>query len=73
MSTFTPEWDGLPSEDDISAYLSTLGDDGPGTADRRHPYEPLPASDRPRPSWRDGPPIGPDAERAYLDEQDDCD
>lgn len=65
MSTFEPEWPGLPSEDDISAYLTTAG------CDLGHPYDTFPAQDRPRPDWRGGPHIGPNAERDYLDEQDD--
>ncbi|MET8866480.1 hypothetical protein ABZW11_26380 [Nonomuraea sp. NPDC004580] len=66
MSTFEPEWPGLPSEDEISEYLATAG------CDLGHPYDPFPATTKPkRPSWRGGPDIGPDAERTYLDEQDD--
>ncbi|MEV4174033.1 hypothetical protein [Nonomuraea sp. NPDC049709] len=64
MSTFTPEFEGLPSEDDISEYLATVSDR------HDHPYDPFPAQARPRPAWRGGPPIGPNAERDHLEEQD---
>lgn len=60
MSTFEPEFDGVPSEDEISEFLAGLGDDGPVNA-RRRPYDTFPASTRPRPDWRGG----------SLPEQDD--
>ncbi|MCK2219756.1 hypothetical protein MF672_039065 [Actinomadura sp. ATCC 31491] len=64
MSTFEPEWPGLPSEDEISEYLATAGCDDP--------YDPFPTSRRPRrPSWRGGPRLSHAEERDYLDEQDD--
>lgn len=66
MSTFEPEFPGLPSEDEISEFLAFAGGDG-----HTHPYDAFPATARPRPTWRGGPPIGPDAEREYFDQQDD--
>ncbi|MFI6793621.1 hypothetical protein ACIBG4_40455 [Nonomuraea sp. NPDC050383] len=65
MSTFTPEFDGLPSEDEISGYLASLADP------HEHPYDAFPAQARPRPTWRGGPPLSHADERAYRDEQDD--
>lgn len=67
MSTFYPEYEGLPSEDDISAFLAYAGGDD-GLA---HPYDDFPATNRPRPNWRGGPPLTHADERGYLDEQDD--
>ncbi|GAA3172900.1 hypothetical protein [Nonomuraea roseoviolacea] len=64
MSTFTP-FNGLPSEDEISEYLASLGDP------HQHPYDAFPAQARPRPTWRGGPRLSRADERAYRDEQDD--
>lgn len=63
MSTFEPEFPELPSEDAISAFLAAAGCDLD---------DPFPAT-RPRPDWRGGPPIGPDADREFFDSQDDRD
>jgi hypothetical protein len=60
----SPDWPGLPSEDDITTYLADIN---PGHAGR-HPY---PAERRTRPTWRGGPDIGHDADRDYFYEQDD--
>lgn len=66
MSTFEPEWPGLPTEDQISEYLANAGCD-----DLAHPYDTVPARPKRRIPWRGGPPLDPNSERAYFDEQDD--
>lgn len=75
MSSFTPEWDGLPSEDEISEYLAFAGCDLDDdlTPERTpkagaHPYT-APATG-PVP-WRGGPPLDHETELQYLREQDD--
>ncbi|NUW45594.1 hypothetical protein [Nonomuraea rhodomycinica] len=67
MSTFTPEYEGLPSEDEISEYLASLGDP------HEHPYDAFPAQARPRPTWRGGPRLDHEAELGYEDERRDRD
>lgn len=77
MSSFTPEWDGLPSEDEISEFLAFAGcdlEDEPDPEPRApragaHPYA-APATG-PTPSWRGGPPLDHETELAYRREQDD--
>lgn len=56
MSTFEPEWPGLPTEDQISEYLANAGCDD--------------LAQRPIP-WRGGPPLDPETELQYRREQDD--
>lgn len=65
MGLFRRDRDDLPTEDEISEYLATVG------TEHEHPYNPFPAQARPRPTWRGGPPLDHAEHRAYLDEQDD--